>query len=461
MYGDFITPGYGGGRTLGGYSRSLNGVVGTYEDARVRFAGWSSRERSTRQVDELRGRGVSGPYQVTIAPFVDGTERVEVVVRDRSQSAVVLSVEARQRFVDYTIDALSGEILLKAPLPSVDGDLNPVYLRVTYEVEGGGEAYWTTGFEGRLRKGRMEFGGTYVDDHDPIAAGSIRSAFVAAKTGPRSTLEAEFASTRENATGQSDIGGRVEWRHAAAGVEARAYAGATGEDFFNPTSGYAAGRLEGGGRVTAVLTPRTRLSGEALFTGDTMGGERRGGVLVAVERKLNERLRGELGLRLADGRTADHVDEDFAALVRARLLARVPAARNLDAYLEYEQDTQDAERRLAALGAEMQLLSRRWSASTPTSRPRRACSASTASTARSADATPRRWSGCATRGASPAGRASPVRSSACSPSAPCRSRRLRRAPRSRSRWASITRPARGGRARAAPSSAPARPATPC
>ena len=26
MYGDFVTPGYGGGRTLGGYSRSLNGV---------------------------------------------------------------------------------------------------------------------------------------------------------------------------------------------------------------------------------------------------------------------------------------------------------------------------------------------------------------------------------------------------------------------------------------------------
>ena len=68
MYGDFVTPGYGGGRTLGGYSRSLNGVVGSYEDARVRFAGWSSRERSTRQVDELRGRGVSGPYQVDDRP---------------------------------------------------------------------------------------------------------------------------------------------------------------------------------------------------------------------------------------------------------------------------------------------------------------------------------------------------------------------------------------------------------
>ncbi len=358
MYGDFITPGTGDGRTLGAYSRSLNGVVGTYEDARTRFAGWSSRERSRRQVDEIRGRGVSGPYALTIAPLVDGSEHVEVVVRDRSRTAVVLSAESRQRFVDYTIDALSGEILLKAPLPSVDADLNPVSLRVTYEVEDGGAAYWTTGFEGRLRRGKVEVGGSYVDDHDPTAAGSIRSVFAGAKTGPRSTLEAEFATTRENATGQSDLGGRVEWRHAATGVEARAFAGATGEDFFNPTSGYAAGRVEGGGRMTAVLSPRTRLSGEALFTGDTKGGERRGGLLVAVERKLNDRLRGELGLRLADGRTADKEDEAFAALVRARLLARVPSARDLDAYLELEQDTQEAHRRLAAIGAEMRVMSR-------------------------------------------------------------------------------------------------------
>ena len=50
---------------------------------------------------------------------------------------------ARRYTTGYTIDALSGEILLKAPLPSVDADLNPVYLRVTYEVEDGGAAYWT------------------------------------------------------------------------------------------------------------------------------------------------------------------------------------------------------------------------------------------------------------------------------------------------------------------------------
>ena len=75
-----------------------------------------------------------------------------------------------------------------------------------------------------------------------------------------------------------------------------------------------------------VLAPRTKLSGEALFTGDTGGGERRGGVLMAIERKFDERWRGELGLRLADGRTADGTGEDFAALVRGRLLAHVPEA---------------------------------------------------------------------------------------------------------------------------------------
>jgi len=358
LYGDFVSPGAGSGRTLGAYSRTLNGVVGTYENATVKAGGWTARERSRRQVDELRGRGVSGPYSVSITPMLDGSERVEVVVRDRDQPSVVVSAETRQRFVDYTIDPLSGEILLKAPLPSVTADLDPVYLRVTYEVEDGGAPYWTTGFEARVRRGDIEVGGSYVDDHDPVAAGSIRSVFAAAKTGPRSTLEAEFATTRKNDTGADDLGGRLEWRHAASGVDARAYAGATGAEFFNPTSGWGAGRLEGGGRFTAALAPRTKLSGEALLTGDTSGGERRGGLLLAVERKFDERWSGQLGLRLADGRAADGTEEDFAALVRGRLLAHVPEANNLDAYLEYEQDTQQADRRLAAIGAEMRLLAR-------------------------------------------------------------------------------------------------------
>jgi hypothetical protein len=137
MYGDFVTPGAGGGHALAAYSRSLSGAYGKYEGQRVRFDAWSSRDHAGRVVDELRGRGVSGPYQVSTTPLLENSERVEIVVRDRNRRDRARDLGA-QRFVDYEIDHLTGEILMRAPVPSLDGDLNPVYLRVTYEVDQGG-----------------------------------------------------------------------------------------------------------------------------------------------------------------------------------------------------------------------------------------------------------------------------------------------------------------------------------
>ena len=359
LYGDFITPGAGGARTLSAYSRTLNGVVGSYEDPRFKVAGWSSRERSRRQVDELRGRGVSGPYALTVVPFVDGTERVEVIVKDRERPSVVLRSSPRQRFVDYAIDARTGELVMKAPVPSVDSELNPVFVRVTYEVEDGGEPFWTTGFEARVRPvAKLEVGGSYVDDHDPAGPNQVRSVFAAAQTGARSVVEAELATTRSAESGERDLGGRLEWRHAATGIEARAWGAATGQDFANPTSGYGPGRMEGGGRVSAVLSPRTRLLGEALYTGTTTGGARHGGVLLALDRGFGQTMRGELGTRFVAGVAEDGTTEPFAATVRGKLSARFPHLRELDTHLELEQDTHVSDRRRAAIGAEMRVLPR-------------------------------------------------------------------------------------------------------
>lgn len=358
LYGDFVTPGGGGTRTLAAYSRSLNGVAGRYEDQRMRLNGYTSRDRARRQVDEIRGRGVSGPYTLSIAPMVENTERVEVIVRDRNQSSLVIKSSPRQRFTDYEVNPWTGDLLMRAPVPMLDVDGNPVYLRVSYEVETGGEPYWVTGFEarGRVRED-MEIGGTWLDDHAPDATSEIRSAFVAMRTGVGSLAEFEFATTNAVERGRGS-GGRVEWRHVANGIEARTYASVTDRTFFNPTSGYGAGRTEGGGRVTAVLTPRTRVLAEAIYTGEMEGKESRGGLLVAVDQKLSARLRGEFGSRLSGGLEAGGRELPFTATLRGRLTAQVPAPRDLSAYLELEQDTQEWDRHLAALGAEYQLTAR-------------------------------------------------------------------------------------------------------
>ncbi|MGH7726714.1 MAG: hypothetical protein ACREOU_14910 [Candidatus Eiseniibacteriota bacterium] len=358
LYGDFVTPGAGGARTLAAYSRSLNGVAGRFEDRRLRVNGYTSRDRARRQVDEIRGRGVSGPYTLTITPLVENSERVEVIVRDRNQSSLVLKSTSRQRFTDYEVNPFTGDLLLRAPVPSVDEAGNPVYLRVSYEVETGGEPYWVTGFEARGRvRDDFEIGGTWLDDHAPDATSEIRSVFFAGRPGPGSIVEGEFAATNAVDRGRG-AGGRLEWRHTGRGLEARTYGSLTGSGFWNPTSGYGAGRAEAGGRVSAVLSARTRVLAEAIYTGETDGKESRGGLLVALDRKLSDRLRGELGSRLSGGQETGGAVAPFAATVRGKLTAQIEAPRDLSAYLELEQDTQDWERRLAAIGAESRLTAR-------------------------------------------------------------------------------------------------------
>jgi len=309
LYGDFVTPGGGGGRTLAAYNRSLSGAYGKVEEKTYRFDGWTSRDRASRVVDEIRGRGVSGPYRVSVVPFVENSERVEVIVRDRDQPAVVLRTSSRQRFVDYEIDARSGEILMRAPVPAFDEELNPVLLRVTYEAERGGEPFWTSGFEGRAKVSKtIELGGTYVDDHDPSGGSDLRSVFAGVKLAPNSTFEAEYANSRTDVQGR-DGAGRFEWRHVASGVEARVYGASTGARFNNPTSGFAPGRIEAGGNMSLALSPRTRLLTEALYTAEPGGGPARGGASLAIDRRLDERWRIEAGTRIADGAQGDSASD--------------------------------------------------------------------------------------------------------------------------------------------------------
>src|SRR5262249_49549174 len=148
-----------GGTVLARYARSLTGAAARWGDEAAggspasgsgRSGGsggraFTSRERSHQVVDEVPGRGVSGPYRLTRAPLVENSERVEVVVRDRNHAAVVLSADVRQRFADYALDPLTGDLLFRAPVPSLDAALNPVSVRVTYEIPDGAGAAWVHG----------------------------------------------------------------------------------------------------------------------------------------------------------------------------------------------------------------------------------------------------------------------------------------------------------------------------
>lgn len=358
LYGDLVT-GAETGPSLTRYARTLTGAEARYGEGRTRVTAFTSRQRSRRAAEELPSRGISGPYVLARAPLVANSERVELLVRDRAQPAVVLRATVQQRFVDYELDALTGRLVFRSPVPSADAAMDPVSIRVTYEVESGGEPAWVHGLEARVPvSDRLTLGGVYVDDHDPARDYRLRGVSAAMQLAPRTRLDTEWAvshgldATRETGTHRSGDAGRFELSHESDSWRLRAWGGSSASGFQNTGASLAAGRREAGLRLATRLAERTRFTAEALHTGDARGVEQRTGVLAALDRTLDDWTRAELGLRVADARRQGAPPEPLLVALRAKLAAQLPRHPEWSGYAEAEQDVREADRRLLAVGGE-------------------------------------------------------------------------------------------------------------
>jgi hypothetical protein len=265
-------------------------------------------------IDEFGGRGISGPYSVSNPNGVSGTEKVEIVTRDRHQPAIVLSTQLLTRFLDYEFEPFSGRVLFRRPVPSMDEHLNPVSVRVTYEVDGGGSHHWVDGIDGRAKLSpRIEIGGSWAQDKSPVAPYELASTNATLTFGTHTTIVAEAArsvtTVNTNAFNQlfvpnlvdasgrtSGTAARVELNHAAHGLQARMYAGVSDPEFHNPSATLNGGRAEAGARASYKVGPISQLRGDVIRSSDRLtGGARRGGS-VAFESKFKA-LSLEVGLR--------------------------------------------------------------------------------------------------------------------------------------------------------------------
>jgi hypothetical protein len=300
LFGDFSPPSAGGeARQLGAYSRTLTGVQGHHETGALRLNAFAAYDRTRQVIDEQAGRGISGPYVVS-SPFgLTNTEKVEILVRDRNQPAVILKSTSLTRFADYDFDPFSGRLIFKQPIPSVDENLNPIYIRITYEVDQGGERFWVAGIDGQYRLGnRLEVGGSYVEDRNPGAEYKLGSANLTVKLGEKSYAVVEVARSDKQGVGSGNAA-RAEIRHSDGKLDARAFIARTDTTFENPASAISKGRGEAGLRATYSLNKATQLTGEVLHSEDRTNGGRRSGAQLSVGYEFNSFLKLDVGLRTA------------------------------------------------------------------------------------------------------------------------------------------------------------------
>lgn len=231
LYGDFVT---GFDRTvLARYQRTMTGVKAETRVGAVHGQAFAAKVAGRYRRSEIQGAGISGPYTLTDRDILANSERVVIEVRDRFRSEIVVSRRELSRFVDYSIDALSGTISFKEPVLSRDFDLNPQFIVIDYEAtDGFGDAQWNAGLRGDVtfgKKDEIRIGATAISDRGDGARTGLAAVDLRARVGASTEIRAEAALSRRQSI--DSTGWLVEAEHHTGKLDILAYARQTARDF--------------------------------------------------------------------------------------------------------------------------------------------------------------------------------------------------------------------------------------
>ncbi|WP_422097591.1 hypothetical protein [Variovorax sp.] len=389
LYGDFTTTSSTEVRNLSQSNRSLTGLKHVYDDERVRATSYASRTAQTQQVEEFRAVGTSGPYYLSGSngEFVENSEQVEIVVRDRNQPNIVLQRTGVTRFVDYTVEPLTRRILFTRAIASVDQNLNPQSIRVTYEVDSGGPKFIVAGVDVQLKVAEtVQVGVVVSTDRNPENRRKLQAVTGIARIGENTTVAGEVVKTQSDEKG-SGHGARIEARYQDEKLAVVALATKTSEGFDNPGASSSAGRTEASARAEYRIDPTLAVRAEALYSKDAAQTDERKGLTLSAQKKLGEQTAVEVGLRhgqsneamgsnsgfdygqistynaqtsssigansvtvLGAAVAANGVDAQTLTTLRARLSTQLPWVPNAQLFIEGEQDLKHSDKRVLAIG---------------------------------------------------------------------------------------------------------------
>jgi hypothetical protein len=315
MYGDYTTNDNNPARMLGQYNRSLPGLRGHLEEGNVVANAFVAQQNFKQIVDEFPARGVSGPYAVSNPNGIKGSEKIEIIVRSRHQTSVILKATALARSSDYEFEPFDGKILFRSPVPSIDDQLNPVSIRVTYEVEQGGERFTVYGGDVKLKISEsISIGASAAKDNNPAAPQTVVGANVQLKLTKNTEIIGEIARSSSvvntnvlnvnnnanfaNKSGTFDgTASRLAIRHADEALRANAFVMRADNDFNNASSGTTGGKQELGGAFNYKATNNLTITGDLQRAQDRVLNSKNDAASLAGDLKLTERLTVGLGAR--------------------------------------------------------------------------------------------------------------------------------------------------------------------
>ncbi|MDD2868935.1 hypothetical protein [Neomegalonema sp.] len=312
MWGDFVTDAENDLK-LGGLRRNLTGVNATYEGEGWRAQVFAARpDASTRRI-EIQGLGLAMGYQLPGAPIRSGAERLSIIVRDRLNPGILLSRREVRRGSDFTLDYDSGRLDFFSPVPSLDDDLNPVYIEAIYEGESGGEAYTVAGarIERELTEG-LRVGGAWSHVDDPEERNRLAAVYAEYRPDDDVRIRAEGAWSRNPDTGATGTAVLVEGEaQLGRGWRADGGFGRAEADFQGESASVSSGRMEARAGVQGPLGDLAELRAQGVYSADLVEDNWRASAEAELRRNFGP-VEGRLGVRHEQAETgAERTEQTF------------------------------------------------------------------------------------------------------------------------------------------------------
>lgn len=161
--------------------RYLTGAVAHYGDRNTDVDIFTARQENHHFEELLPGNGTRMNFRVGQGDITPNSAIVELLVRDRNNPGLTISTTTLERVADYTLDDVSGNLQFHQVIPTLDENLNPIYVHISYDKENtdGEQPYTVSGIRvTRSITETLNAGSSYTVDHDPVNGHTLSGAYL-------------------------------------------------------------------------------------------------------------------------------------------------------------------------------------------------------------------------------------------------------------------------------------------
>ena len=228
LFGDFDTNVTEG--RLTSYNRKLTGLKAEYIGDNIQVLGFAAETNQGFVKDEIAAEGLSGPYRLSNDLILPQSEEIIVETRDRVRPDVILETKTLVRFLDYTLDYFTGELIFRLPVDATDANFNPNVIVVDYETSEDAERNITAGgrVQAQILNDKVQIGSSFTHENGSSLAAGVKSnqigIDVIAQVTDSTEIRAEYAVTDQSNDGEGVADAKLlEIVHTSESVLAEAY----------------------------------------------------------------------------------------------------------------------------------------------------------------------------------------------------------------------------------------------